>query len=234
MITAETIPETTEIEIKPEDADKLYSLIFGSKQFSPSALMAQTLAEYITQEDNLLPHQILKKNGRARENWYIWSKRKGFLDWWNGVIDGVFSKQRLGDLYSALYRRGLNNDTAAAKIFLQRYDPKYTERSQQDQRLSFQGYEPAAEADARDRMRKALTKPHQTLQDGPGSTIRALPIPEHPGDTRPLQVYGLPAPAIHTQSQSAGDIEPAQAQVIDDTHVANKNTEEQEGAGGRL
>ncbi len=197
MITAETIPETTEIEIKPEDADKLYSLIFGSNEFSPSALMAQTLAEYITQEDNLLPHQILKKNGRARENWYIWSKRKGFLDWWNGVIDGVFSKQRLGDLYSALYRRGLSNDTAAAKVFLQRYDPKYTERSQQDIRGVFAGYEPTEAQDSRERQRKALAvvealpEPRQGVGHVYAGLARALQAQAH-ADTQHIEP-GTPA-----------------------------------------
>lgn len=226
--------------VTEESIADVRALIFGSATFTPTQLMTQTLHDYLGDEEGLTPQAILRKNGRSADNWWLWPKRhKGFTEWWNGIINNICSEHKIHDLYKALYKRGLSNDTAATKIFLQRYDKNYVERTQQDQRLSFQGYEPADADSSRDRQRKAIASRELALpvpQDGPQSTIRALPIPEHPpqSDTRALQVYGLPAPATQAQVQGAEPIEPVQAQVVDDTHVANKDTGEQSGAGGPL
>ncbi len=68
-------------------------------------------------------------------------------------------------------------DTAAAKIVIQRFDPRFAERSTQDQRHTFGGYEPAAADRSRERQRKALVDRAETSPVVQGVTREALPEP---------------------------------------------------------
>ncbi len=135
-------------------------LIIGDGNYQPTQLQTQVLFEYIADEKGRTPSQILIDSGKCPDNWWVWPRRYvGFMDWWNSLIDNVMSNQRLHDMYRALYRRALTHDTGAAKLIAQRFDPKYTERSHQDIRGVFAGYEPTEAQDSRERQRKALAGP---------------------------------------------------------------------------
>ncbi len=192
------------------------SLIFGIGDYEPTLLQSQLILEYITDEEARTPPQILRAMGKAPESWWQWPKRHpGFLKWWNAIVEHVFAEHRLNDLYNSLYKRGRMQDTAAAKIVIQRFDPRFTERNQTDSRHSFAGYEPAAAARSEERQRKALAEQVQGPQIASGSTIDALPIPEQPPIEAPIEpngpvdaITGVDQPcapnthAIQAQSQS--------------------------------
>lgn len=157
---------TTEIEAVTPDSkislteeSNLYCLLFGRGDFAPTGNMCRLVVEFMADDQNRSPMQILRDQGHAKWNWYKWQKEyPGFLAWWNTIIEDTVKDEHLSRLYLSLYKRALTHDTGAAKLIAQRYDPKYTERTQQDQRHTFAGYEPEADADARERMRKALAK----------------------------------------------------------------------------
>jgi len=82
----------------------------------------------------------------------------------------------LAVMYLALQKRAITHDTGAAKLIAQRFDPKYTERSSQDNTHSFQGYSPSGASRSEERQRKAL----ESSQDAPQAPIKAPPIPQPP------------------------------------------------------
>lgn len=162
-----------EIQTSEEFTPNIRTIIFGDPNHTPTATQTQLLYNYITDEEGRTPTALLRAMGKTPENWWVWPKRyPGFLAWWNKCVNHVFSEYRLNDLYNALYRRGSKHDTAAAKIVIQRFDPRFTERTQGDQRHSFAGYEPKGADSSRDRQRKALR--------GQGQGIAALPEPTRP------------------------------------------------------
>jgi len=224
--------------------DKLTLLLFGNGTFKPTANMCRLVVGYIRQETDLSPMLMLKEQGHARQNWYLWQQEyPGFLQWWNRVIEDVIKEEYLSGMYLQLLKRARTHDTGAAKLIAQRYDPKYTERSQTDSRHSFAGYEPASAARSVERQRKALTEQAQGLQDGPGSTIDVLPMPEYPpiaGDSvsAPEPTIGVgpvsPTPTHAIQAQSQGNIEP-QEQASNDENADTEQIKPIEGgAGGGL
>lgn len=227
--------ETTDIQPAEQMTPNVRALIFGTPNFTPTQLMTQTLHDYLLDEEGLTPQAILRKNGRADDNWWIWPKRHpGFLDWWNGIIEHYFAKHRLNDLYKALHKRGVTHDTQAAKIVIQRFDPRFTERSQADIRGVFAGYEPSEAEDSRERQRKALAKPVDSLPVVQGeeddqpllSDNGGMPANrthatarDQTGDSKPIsggcQVYGVSTPAIQAQSHD-GQHEPGMDEQASD------------------
>lgn len=177
--------------------------MLGDKEYTPTQLQTQTLLAYLQDDQSRSPAIILDKTGHSRDNWWKWLVRyPNFLAWWNRTIERVFTDQRLNDLYQALYRRGMQQDTAAVKLLMQRFDPKYTERSTQDHRVGFAGYEPAAADDSRERQRKALAKQVQALPDR--THANACDHKGHAGlITGGVEVSPGSTAPIHAQSQSA-------------------------------
>lgn len=182
-------------------------LLLGMGGYKPTVFQAQAVYLFLISTENKPIHQIVGDITYDASLWYKWKKKPGFMEWFDKVCHSTFSTEKLLDVHAAVYRRAMGNSPADAKLFLQRFDKNYVERTQQDQRLSFQGYEPADADSSRDRQRKAIASRELALpvpQDGSGSTIRALPIPkDHP--TQAIQgvgaVYAGLARAIQAQVQ---------------------------------
>ncbi len=106
----------------------------------------------------------------------------------NACVDEVagITDAHLTEMYLALQKRALTHDTGAAKLIAQRFDPKYTERSQQDIRGVFAGYEPTEAENSRARQRKAL------------AVVEALPEPTQGVG----HVYAGLARALHAQTHA--------------------------------
>ena len=171
-------PEQQEIETTADFTPSMRSLIFGSPEHSPTALQTQLLYNYITDEEGRTPPQLLRAMGNAPHMWWVWPKRHpGFLKWWNTIIEHTFAAYRLNDIYNALCRRGVKHDTAAAKIVIQRFDPRFTERSTQDSRHTFGGYSPPAAARSEERQRKALAEQGESLPVVEGDTRERPALP---------------------------------------------------------
>lgn len=195
--------EAADITTAEQFTPSVRSLIFGSPNHEPTALQTQLLYNYITDEEGKTPTALLREMGKAPEMWWIWPKRHpGFLDWWNTIIEHVFAKHRLNDLYKALHKRGVTHDTQAAKIVIQRFDPRFTERSQADIRGVFAGYDPPAADRSRERQRKVLAKQVESLPDRTHANAC-----DHKGHTELIEGVVEPCPqstpAIQAQSQSA-------------------------------
>ncbi len=124
----------------------------------------------------------------------------------NACVDEAagITDAHLTEMYLALQKRALTHDTGAAKLIAQRFDPKYTERSQQDIRGVFAGYEPTEAQNSRERQRKALV-----------SQEAALPVVE------------LPEPTQGAGHVYAGLARAMQAQ----THIDTQHTEHEQSAG---
>ncbi len=160
MLTVQSSDTETTLTDTLKNDDKLTLLLYGDGEFKPTLLMAQCVMEYIRQDSDDSPMTLLDKMGRARQNWYYWKKDyPGFSTWWNRVIEDVIKEEYLSGMYLQLLKRARTHDTGAAKLIAQRYDPKYTERSHQDIRGVFAGYEPTEAQDSRERQRKALAGP---------------------------------------------------------------------------
>lgn len=107
-------------------------------------------------------------------------------------------------------------DTAAAKIVIQRFDPRFTERNTTDSRHSFAGYEPAAAARSEERQRKAIADQSQGPPVLQGDARDMLPVDaiagidhvrthrDNKGDTDAITGVGpvcpTSTPAIQAQS----------------------------------
>ncbi len=231
MATTETTKEIEPLKagtnIPLAEESNLYCLLFGRGDFKPTGNMCRLVVEFMADEENRSPMQILRDQGHAKWNWYKWQKEyPGFLAWWNTVIEDTIKDEHLSRLYLSLYKRALTHDTGAAKLIAQRFDLKYTERSQADIRGVFAGYEPAAADDSRERQRKALAKPAESLPD----RTRANAC-DHKGHTELITggvevLPGSTAP-IHAQSQSAEHV-----QDIDNTLTSEPITKVDPPGGG--
>ncbi len=210
--------------------DKLTTLLFGQDGFQPTAIMCRVAVDYIRQETDLSPMQILEKQGHMRQNWYFWQRDHAeFMPWWNRVIEDIFKQEYLSGMYLQLLKRARTHDTGAAKLIAQRFDPKYTERTQQDQRHVFAGYEPALADESRERQRKIMaeqdiqpalpgTAEHaqsyaelrrqaQAVQQGTGQPMTA--------DTGGVATYCTPGNTTHTQTSSEPETGARQGQDND-------------------
>ena len=220
-----------EVDITPEEQGNLYCLLFGRGDFTPTGLMARLVVTFMAEEESLSPMQVLAKMGHAKWNWYKWQQEQpGFLDWWNTVIEETIKDEHLARMYLSLFKRALTHDTGAAKLIAQRFDPKYTERSQQDIRGIFAGYEPTEAQNSRERQRKALASP----QDAPQLTITALPIPEHPPEAQQGvgHVYAGLARAMQAQSHADTQHTEHEQPASNGTSLDFKPITPTEGAGG--
>lgn len=126
------------LDLYPIDVKK-FPLILGSSDFKPTILQQRVLWTYIMSEIQLSAWQVLKRSGHSAGLWSLWSKKAGFLDWWTGCLESVY-KNRLFDVYGAFYRRAITHDTAAGKIYVQRFDEKFAEKTSSEH--SFKGFEP--------------------------------------------------------------------------------------------
>ena len=237
---------------KPQNAieqltndDKLTILLYGYGDFEPTGIMCRVITEYMRQETDYSPMQILERQGHRRQNWYFWQRdHPDFLTWWNKVIENVIKEEYLSGMYLQLIKRAGTHDTGAAKLIAQRYDPKYTERSQQDTRHSFQGYEPKAAEDSRERQRKALAEQSQALPvvevdarealpEAPPSNAVAPDENTHPEPMSPIAPLSPPStPALQAQSQSAEHVEPEPAPVDNDKTLDSKPITQQDPGRG--
>lgn len=99
-----------------------------TKEFSPTGLQIQVLCAFLDgmrEENNPSPRQILIALGRAAENWYGWQKKPDFLNWWNKALEEHFGGHGLTEVHSAIFRRATQNSAQDAKLFIERFDPKY-------------------------------------------------------------------------------------------------------------
>lgn len=185
-ITTTTPQKTAEIEL-----DSL-PMLLGLGEYTPTVKQAQAVYLFITSETPKPIHQIVGDITYDASLWYKWKKKPGFLQWFEKVCHTTFSTEKLLDVHAQIYRRALGNSPADSKLFMQRFDPLYTERTQQDNRVTFGGYEPSAADDSRERQRKALAEQGESppvLQQVTRVDPRDQPLePDTPGcadaDTR--------------------------------------------------
>ncbi len=198
--------------------------LFGIGDFQPSLLQCRALVAWLDSPTADSPSVTIKNLGHDYHNWYQWQKQPGFQDWWNECIDRSFVASDLRRLYKAMLQRGLATDTAAGKIFIQKYDPLFTERSSTDARHTFAGYTPEAPADTAAALERSRTRALA------GAQPAALPEPEHTGGQH---TPDLPATDTRTHART----QPG-ADAHTPTHDAHAHTQaretqcENEGTGG--
>ena len=213
--------EETEIQpAAPKTALKVdvegLPLLLGLGGFKPTVFQAQAVYLFLSQTDNQPIHRIVGEITYDASLWYKWKKRAGFMEWFDKVCHSTFSSDKLLDVHAAVYRRAMGNSPADAKLFLQRFDKNYTERSQSDQRHSFQGYDPPAADESRERQRKALAKQAPGTYADDQMLLPVVHTPTEP-DTGVVPASTTPTPP-HTQSQSAEHV------VGMDAALSNDNT----------
>ncbi len=183
--------------------------------------MCRLVVAFMADDKNRSPMQILRDQGHAKWNWYKWQKEyPGFLLWWNIVIEDTIKDEHLSRLYLALHKRALTHDTGAAKLIAQRFDPKYVERSSQDQRMSFKGYEPAAADSSRARQRKVLAERASKL-------LPAAPGPEQGPEVAEASQHTIDQPKPAQASTRSAE----HMQDIDKTLDSEPITKVDPGAG---
>ena len=197
-----------ETAIEPMEAESISEvdveglpLLLGLGDFKPTVFQAQAVYLFLSQTEAIPIHRIVGQITYDASLWYKWKKKPGFMEWFDKVCHSTFSKEKLLDVHAAVYRRALGNSPADAKLFLQRFDPAYTERSQHDQRVSFAGYEPAAADDSRARQRKAIAS-----KGLPGGTP-AKPEPEPAIQAKPEAIDAMPEPEAKPVSEQETNIE---------------------------
>ena len=140
----------------PEDVVGLQQLL-GFGDYQPTALQVKLVYAYLHHNpEQLSPTRLLTKLGHSRTIWYHWRKTPGFLKWFNEVIDSGFS-DKLPQLYSALFARAVHHDTAAAKLYIERYDEDYKPQSKTDNKHEFAGFLPPVDAEYSRRMEREIT-----------------------------------------------------------------------------
>ncbi len=213
--------------------------LFGIDDFRPSLLQCKALIAWLDSPTADTPSVTIKNLGHNYHNWYIWQKQDGFQAWWNECIDRSFQASDLRKLYKALLNRGLSNDTAAGKIFIQKYDPEFTERSSGDTRHSFAGFTPHDEqstADAVERSRKRIES--EAIETPPPDPeppdIEQPPEPVEPDHRRRLAAMNQASreriAAQHTASDTQDTAEHA---TQPDAHAHTPAREDDDTGGGR-
>lgn len=86
---------------------------------------------------------ICKEIGIHPSNVSQWKNNPAYNIWYKAFFDQHFATQKLPKLYEALYGRACAQDTAAAKIIIERYDKQYKPESSQT--LNFAGVRPQDE-----------------------------------------------------------------------------------------
>jgi hypothetical protein len=120
-------------------------LVKGLAGFQPTAAMIKCAYSYIYEnDDNDSPTQVLENIGLHRSNWYVWKDTEKFLQWWFQVNYDTIALQ-LPDLYKNLLKRGKNNDTAAAKLIIERFDKDYKPQNSTENKVFIHSPEQAKE-----------------------------------------------------------------------------------------
>ncbi len=115
-------------------------------------------------EDFLSLREVVVGVGACRQNIESWRRKKGFEEWRQAAVRSLITKDGLERVHINLQAQAeRGRDSSIMKLYLQRFDPEYVERSSQDQRLSFKGYEPAGADRSRDRQRKVLAERAERL-----------------------------------------------------------------------
>jgi len=157
--------------------------LFGIGDFQPSLLQCKALIAWIDSPEADSPSATIKKLGHDYHNWYVWQKQPGFADWWNECIERSFKASDLMKLYKALLKRGLSNDTAAGKIFIQRFDSKFTERSSGDTRHTFEGFTPTDPASTEE----AIERSRKRVESQAADSVEPEPIELEPAIEQPVE-----------------------------------------------
>lgn len=136
------------LEGKTKDIAIALPSLIATQEFEPTAMMIKVLSVYLESIKNtknnegksLTPPQILEKIGHNRRNWYNWTAKPLFAEWWSKACVEFFSKTGLYNVHSAIYRRAIDNSPQDAKMYLDRFDPNYKPATAQEH--SFAGVIP--------------------------------------------------------------------------------------------
>lgn len=99
-----------------------------SGNYEPSGTQIIVLCAYLQSLDAAefkKPTQILKDLDKSPDNWNKWQRRDGFIDWWNGACEEYHKSIGLSSVHSHMLRRALQESPQDAKLFMERFDPKY-------------------------------------------------------------------------------------------------------------
>lgn len=125
--------------------------------FKPTTLMAQALVAWCLQSvepavaemlnvkegKDLSPPLVITALGSHRQNWYDWHKRKGFVKWWREGVEKLITDRILPIVqrhHASLST--VTKDPSMLKLFYQRFDEKYIERSSKALTHDFPGFKP--------------------------------------------------------------------------------------------
>lgn len=125
-------------------ADCLQRLL-GSPDYTPTALQVRFTMAFINDKSGMSPTALLRAMGNDDSNWYYWlADHKGFKNWFDSVVYGALTTDGLRAVHRAMYREALKDSAQDRKLFLQRFDKDYAERSTSDSTHTFKGFVPPA------------------------------------------------------------------------------------------
>lgn len=111
--------------------------------FQPTANMISHALLVIENPDRL-EKTIAEELGIQQKNFSLWRHNPDYCRWYNSFFNDMASSRLLPNLYKALYNRAVVQDTAAAKILVERFDKDY--KPQTSQTLQVDNFKPAENA----------------------------------------------------------------------------------------
>ena len=110
--------------------------------FQPSQLQQVAVWLYVKSQDLSL-HRILVLLGRDPSNLFYWQRSPGWAAWFDRACDDLLAGRGLRGVHLNLLKLAESTpDSSAIKLYLQRFDRQFVERSSSDSRHSFAGFMP--------------------------------------------------------------------------------------------
>lgn len=102
--------------------------IVSITHYQPTVLQLKVLCVYLQALDSgevKKPTEILRGFKKKVQNWYYWQKKMGFIDWWNAACQEYHKNVGLSSVHSHMLRRATQESAQDAKMYMERFDPKY-------------------------------------------------------------------------------------------------------------
>ena len=120
--------------------------MFGVEGFQPTARMIEFAYAYrhmlekvgLDEDMHVVsPAQLCRDGlGFSQSLYYKWQKKEGFQKWLQKVLNDWFGTTGLQSVYSAMYRRALQNSPQDAKMLLERFDREYKPQTSTEHKLA--------------------------------------------------------------------------------------------------
>ena len=179
------IPEESINNVKKAAAN-MPVVLAGYNGFTPSPLMRMAVWCYAACP-GLTLHAIVVGLGHHGTNVWQWRQLTGWREWFDKALSEILQKDILQRFHVHLADLAVSgSDASVMKLFMQRFDSQYTERSSTDSKHTFAGFLPANGQPSADKSVKRLAEHRRSQAALPDTGATSDNKPNDSTDSAPV------------------------------------------------